>query len=46
MLGSPKINSEVMKYAEESGKPILNYLDNEDYFDTYNEFYDQIIEGN
>ena len=46
MMGSPKINDEVMKYAEESGKPILNYLDNEDYFDTYNEFYDQIIEGN
>jgi len=45
MLGSPEINKEVMKYAEESGKPILNYLDDEDYFDTYNEFYDQIIEG-
>ena len=46
MLGSPEINKEVLKYAEASGKPILNYSDNEDYFDTYNEFYDQIIEGN
>ena len=46
IIASPEINTELMEYALASGKPILNYSDNEDYFDTYNEFYDQIIEGN
>jgi len=45
IVGSPEINEEVMEFAQASKKPMLNYLDNEDYFDNYNEFYDQIIEG-
>ncbi|MCF6171457.1 MAG: glycogen/starch synthase [Bacteroidales bacterium] len=46
ILGSPEINAEILAYAKTSGKPILDFIDNEDYFDTYNEFYDKIIEGN
>jgi len=46
IMGEEKINDEVLEYAQASGKPILDYQGDEDYFDAYNQFYDQIIEAN
>ncbi len=44
ILGDEEINPEVLAYAQASGKPILEYQGDEDYFDAYNQFYDQILE--
>ncbi len=41
--GSEEINPEVLEYAKASGKPMLDYIDDENYYVAYNEFYDQII---
>ena len=41
--GSEKINPEVLEYAKASGKPMLDYTGDEDYYIAYNEFYDKII---
>ncbi len=43
ILGSEKINPEILDYAKASGKPILEYQGEEDYYAAYNEFYDKII---
>jgi len=43
IIGSPDVNPELLAYAKASGKPILDYQDGEEYFVTYNEFYDKII---
>ena len=43
IVASPKINPEVMEYAKSSGKPMLDFIDEEEYFTAYNEFYDEII---
>lgn len=42
IVGSPEINPELLEYAKSSGKPMLDYIE-EDYFVAYNEFYDKII---
>jgi starch synthase len=44
ILGDENINTEVLDYAQASGKPILEYQGDEDYFDAYNQFYDEILE--
>lgn len=41
---SEKVNQEVMDYAGQSGKLILDYQDPDNYFDACNSFYDQIWE--
>ncbi len=41
--GSKEVNSEVLEYAKASGKPMLDYIGDEDYHVAYNEFYDKII---
>ncbi len=41
---SPKINSDLEKYAKKSGKPLLDYKPMEEYIDAYNEFYDEVLE--
>ncbi|RLD43615.1 MAG: glycogen synthase, partial [Bacteroidetes bacterium] len=43
IAGSPDINPEIMEYAKASGKPMLDYQGDEDYYGAYNEFYDTII---
>ncbi len=43
IMGEEKIHPELLDYVQASGKPILEYQGNEDYFDAYNQFYDQII---
>ena len=44
VLGSEKVNEELVNYAKEIGKPVLEYHDPETYVDAYNEFYDQILD--
>ena len=41
--GSEEIHPEVLEYAKASGKPMLDYIDDENYYVAYNEFYDKII---
>jgi starch synthase len=43
IVARPEINPEVLEYAKASGKQMLDYLDEEEYFDAYNAFYDKII---
>ena len=43
IIGNEKINSEVEKYARDSGKPLLDYQEEETYMDAYNEFYDEVL---
>ncbi len=42
IFGSEKINPELKKYAENSGKPLLPFQNEEEYIDAYNNFYDEI----
>lgn len=44
VVGSEKVNDEVINYAKEMDKPVLEYQDPENYVDAYNEFYDQILD--
>jgi len=44
IVGEENINTEVLDYVQASGKPILEYQGDEDYFDAYNQFYDEILE--
>jgi starch synthase len=43
IIGSPKINNEVMKYVKESDKPYLEYQPVDQYIDAYSDFYDEIL---
>ncbi|HPC98237.1 MAG TPA: glycogen/starch synthase [Bacteroidales bacterium] len=43
IIGSEKINPELMKYIESTGKPVLGYQDEEIYIDAYNDFYDTLL---
>jgi starch synthase len=42
IIGTPKINSEVEKYIQTSGKMFLDYHPKETYIDAYNEFYNKV----
>ncbi len=48
ILGSEKVNSELLDYASKSGSPILEHQADDKYVDAYSEFYDKILseEGN
>ena len=43
-VASPKASPELVEYARQSGKPVLEYreLDEEDFFDNYNRFYEEL----
>ncbi len=43
IMGSEEIDPKILEYVKASGKPILDYQNEEDYHVKYNEFYDQII---
>ncbi len=43
IMGSEEINPELLEYAKASGKPMLDYIDDENFYVAYNEFYDKII---
>lgn len=42
--GSKTINAELEEYAKKSGKPFLDYHDEDTYVAAYNDFYDKILE--
>lgn len=41
--GSPEINKEVSEYIKTSGKSVLPYQDQEHYIESFNDFYDLIL---
>lgn len=43
VMGSEKIHPEIEKYMADSGKPVLDYQDEESYLDAYSEFYDNVL---
>lgn len=43
IFGSEEINKDVKEYVESQKKPVLEYQDEEEYIDAYNEFYDKIL---
>lgn len=43
ILGSDRINNEILKYIKITDKPILPYYDEENYVDIYSDFYDKIL---
>lgn len=45
IIASQAINSELAEYVEQSGKPILPYLADENYIDVYNAFYAKILQN-
>ncbi|MCK4289229.1 MAG: glycogen/starch synthase, partial [Bacteroidales bacterium] len=43
IIGSEKINSEVMSYLEETKKPYLDYQSMDSYIDAFSDFYDKLL---
>jgi starch synthase len=43
IYGSPKINKEVDSYIKSADKEVLEYQNQENYIETFNTFYDQIL---
>lgn len=41
-----EVESELKEYAEKSGKPILEYSNQDEYIDEYSNFFDKIMESN
>ncbi|MBS1647637.1 MAG: glycogen/starch synthase [Bacteroidetes bacterium] len=44
IIGSEKINPDLIKYAKKIGKPILSYKNETEYMQAYNQFYDEVLE--
>ncbi len=44
IIGEETVNEELLDYAKETKKPVLDYQGDENYFKAFNQFYDQIIE--
>lgn len=44
MQGTEKLNPELEKFIKKSGKPFLEYKNETEYMDAYNEFYDSMLE--
>lgn len=42
--GSKKINPDIEKYLKKSGKPVLDFIEGNEYIDAYSDFYDAVIE--
>jgi starch synthase len=43
IIGSPKINEEIMDHVRKTDKPVLEYQDMDQYIDAYSDFYDKIL---
>jgi starch synthase len=43
IIGAEDVNSNLIKYAHQSGKPTLDYQSPETYIDAYSEFYDDVF---
>ncbi len=46
IVSEDNVNPELLEHVQAGGKPILEYQGEENYFDAYNQFYDQIIGEN
>jgi starch synthase len=46
ILGSPTVNGQVLEHINTAKKPLLPHQDSENYIDIYDEFYNQILNGN
>ncbi len=42
--GNANANDTIISYAQESGKPFLDFQDEESYIDAFNQFYDDLLE--
>lgn len=42
IIGSPDLDPEILSFVAESGKPVLDYQDPENYVQAYSDFYDQV----
>ena len=43
IIGSPKINPELVSYLKETDKPYLEYQPMDRYVDAYNDFYEEVM---
>lgn len=43
IIGSKKINKELMDFAGKTGKPVLDYQGEKDYLDVFSDFYDKVL---
>lgn len=43
IMGNENINSEIREYIENTGKPILEYQNEEEYIKNYSDFYDKVL---
>jgi len=46
VLASDKINPDLVEYANSLKVPVMGYQNNENFVDTYNEFYNELIKDN
>lgn len=44
IVGSEDVDAELLKHAEASGKPMLQYHDEDTYVEAYSKFYDEVLE--
>jgi starch synthase len=43
IVGSKKINKELLEYIGKTGKPVLDFQGDEDYLDAFSDFYDKVL---
>jgi starch synthase len=43
IIGSPKINNELLQYLQESEKPYMEFQPMDQYIDVYSDYYDEIL---
>jgi starch synthase len=43
IIGSPKVNPDLISYLKEIDKPFLDYQPMDRYVDAYNDFYDEVM---
>lgn len=43
IIGSQKINKEILEYVGKTGKPVLDYQGEEQYLEAFSDFYDKIL---
>jgi starch synthase len=43
IVGSKKINKEILEYIGKTGKPILDFQGDEEYLDAFSDFYDKVL---
>jgi starch synthase len=43
IIGSKKINKELLEYIGKTGKPVLDFQGDEDYLDAFSDFYDKVL---